>query len=548
MIGELWARSAAKLGVAIALGALAPAGLVAAAPASGADAQDKGYLESTVRFLQEAQNPDGGFGATRSGPSDTDISAWAAIGLAAAGINPQEQARPGGRSVYDYLTEHADELSLTTDFERELLVVDAAGTSPYDFGGVDLVQRILERKVRGSGAFTHEEGQAAAQDVSDTVFAILALSPIHEPEVQEAVQGATKWLIEQQGPAKGPGEGSWNATCLPSMPACIEGEGPQGEVDMTAAAVEALNAAGNHGSEAQANALAFLHRAQESDEGDGGFREFFPGDLDEAPANAGSTSWAVQALWSAGENPESGPWLAPGTGERKNPLQYLRLLQHANGSIGYLAGESEGSVWMTAYTAVTFAGLGLPVPVAPPHPPSPPQVSSPPTDPHAAPVQSQQSAAQPRHARGVIVGGGGRGARLFSRPQPGGQGSGRGPVRRSEDVEAVASPPAVSGARSSAGAHSRPQPRQTPPKRPERSASPVPPGAASGSPGGQPDAPAVTGVLLDEPLAAHLQPPGLRSAQVAQSDSSTTTAIIAALVLLVIAGARLERRRLRTIS
>ena len=290
MIGELWARSAAKLGVAIALGALAPAGLVAAAPASGADAQDKGYLESTVRFLQEAQNPDGGFGATRSGPSDTDISAWAAIGLAAAGINPQEQARPGGRSVYDYLTEHADELSLTTDFERELLVVDAAGTSPYDFGGVDLVQRILERKVRGSGAFTHEEGQAAAQDVSDTVFAILALSPIHEPEVQEAVQGATKWLIEQQGPAKGPGEGSWNATCLPSMPACIEGEGPQGEVDMTAAAVEALNAAGNHGSEAQANALAFLHRAQESDEGDGGFREFFPGDLDEAPANAGSTT------------------------------------------------------------------------------------------------------------------------------------------------------------------------------------------------------------------------------------------------------------------
>ena len=58
----------------------------------------------------------------------------------------------------------------------------------------------------------------------------------------------------------------------------------------------------------------------------------------------------------------------------------------------------------------------------------------------------------------------------------------------------------------------------------------------------------MTGVLLDEPLAAHLQPPGLRSAQVAQSDSSTTTAIIAALVLLVIAGARLERRRLRTIS
>ncbi len=324
-----------------------------------------------MRYLQEAQNPDGGFGATPGGPSDPDISAWAAIGLAAAGINPQQQARPGGRSVYTYLTEHAGELHETTNFERALLVADAAGTSPHDFGGVDLVQRILERQLP-EGAFAHEAGEQTVHGVNDTVFAILSLSPVHEAAVQAAVQRATEWLIEAQSSKAGESEGSWNATCLESLASCDgpEGEGPRGEVDMTAAAVEALNAAGDHGSEAQRSALAFLHRAQSSD---GGFPEFFPREPGEAQANAGSTSWAVQALWSAGGSPEEWHGVQGGP----DPLEYLAELQHANGSISYLAGESEGSVWMTAYTAVAFAGQWLPALSSAAQLPTPAAVSEP---------------------------------------------------------------------------------------------------------------------------------------------------------------------------
>lgn len=535
--------------VAIAVCSLALACLWLCSPAFGADAQDKGYLESTVRFLQEAQNPDGGFAATLGGPSDPDIGAWAAIGLAAAGINPQEQARPGGRSVYAYLAEHASELSLTTDFERALLVADAAGTSPHDFGGVDLVQRILERKLPEGGpeggAFTHKAGETTVQDVSDTVFAILALSPIHEPAVQGAVQRATEWLIEQQSTAEGPGDGSWNATCLPSAPDCIgpEGEGQHGEVDMTAAAVEALNAAGDQDSEAQTKALVFLRKAQGGDEGDGGFPEFFPREPGEAPANAGSTSWAVQALWSAGENPES--WEVPETGAKgANPLEYLAMLQQPDGAISYLAGESSGSVWMTAYTAVAYAGRWLPVPppAAPSHPSAtasePPSGASAPAQPAPGAEPSAAKTEAPKnHRAGVLEGGGGRGARLFSRPRRGGQGAGRGSL---DEPQAVSSPaesaPASHG--QAAGA------RQAPTRRPTSRPTPAQQPGGSEQPDGSQRGSRVTGLLLDEPLASRTAP-GLRSAAAADGGSWTTTAILIGLALLVIAGARLERRRPR---
>jgi hypothetical protein len=531
-------RRSSTRGVAIALCAFATA--VPAAPASGAaPAQDKGYLESTVRYLQEAQNSDGGFGETPGGPSNPDISAWAAIGLAAAGINPQEQARPGGRSVYDYLTEHARELSLTTDFERDLLVADAAGTSPYEFGGVNLVHEIIERKVREGNlvAFTHEASQTTVQDVSDTVFAILALSPVHEPVVQEAVQQATTWLIEQQNTAAGPGEGSWNAACLPSMPECTEADGTHGEVDMTAAAVEALNAAGDPSSKPQERALKFLHGAQKTDEREGGFPEFFPRQERETQDNAASSSWALQALWSAGANPES--WLAPDTQE--NPLQYLASLQQPDGAIYLRPGDSKEAVWWTAYTAAALAGQPLPVPAVPLRPappPSPPSSAAPSTVSPALSLASQPASRpghhpRPRvsHARGVLAGGGGRGARLFSRPQPGGQAAGPGPVREPQSTN-----PAQDGA--AAGG---------PPGRPGRATKSDAPAPTSSRPASTPDQPRLTGVLLDEPLASRAAP-GLRSAAAVAGGSWTTTAILVGLALLVMAGARLERRRPRVIA
>jgi hypothetical protein len=359
--------------LSLALGVLLIACMAVPALAAPEDEANAARLDSTVRFLESAQNSDGGFTANGGAgeASNPDVTAWVSIALAAAGINPQNQSQPGGASAYTYLSEHTAELTETTNFERVLMVVDAAGTSPQDFGGVNLVQAILDRKLP-DGGFAHDEG-GDTPGVNDTIFAIIALSPIREAGVQEAIGGAVEWLEKDQNTS----DGSWSLT-----------QGAEGNVDITAAAIEALNAAGVHDSEAQGKAFEYLHVAQDQD---GGFPESVA--VPKRESDSASTSWTVQAIWSAGENPET--WKQESSG--KEPLDYLESLQRANGSIQWKLGSNEEPVWMTAYAAPAFAGRPLP--------------------PAFVPLQVAGSV-PPASTSGVIAGGGGDGAPLFSRPQP----------------------------------------------------------------------------------------------------------------------------------
>jgi hypothetical protein len=210
-----------------------------AVAAVAAPARYQGSLDSMVRYLQDDQNPDGGFGSEPGAGSNNDVSAWVALALAAAGVNPRDQTPfnqhyIGGHSVYGYLTEHAGTLSSTTDFERELLVVDATGTSPTDFGGVNLLEKILPRQLTqpgpNDGAFMHEAGLGEPA-MNDTIFAILALSPIHEPTVEAAVRAAAEWVEREQDCDHG-----WPSTAYRTGGACPTGGGnlpgePESEVD-----------------------------------------------------------------------------------------------------------------------------------------------------------------------------------------------------------------------------------------------------------------------------------------------------------------------------
>jgi prenyltransferase beta subunit len=344
-------------------------------------------LEGTVRFLQNAQNLDGGFGASSDTESNQDFSAWVAFALAADGINPQDQSKPGGVDAYTYLAVHAaralvkevcEPVVCTTSFERELLVVDAAGTSQHDFGGIDLVGELLARGLP-DGSFPFVPGGHG--EVNDTIFAILSLSPVLEPAAQNAVKHATEWLITQQN-----ADGSWSAQ---------SSQTEAGEVDMTGAALQALSAAGLHGTSAQQRALKYLHEAQALD---GGFPEL-PA---EKESNAASTAWAVQGLWATGENPET--WVK---GPGREPLDYMESLQQPDGHIRFKASEELNGVWMTAYVAPAFAGQALPISAVP----------------RAIEVPTASQ------GPGVIAGGGGDGAPLFSRPQPQSKGSTPGGVR-----------------------------------------------------------------------------------------------------------------------
>jgi prenyltransferase beta subunit len=496
-----------------------------AALAAPSNSTNQARLDRTVRFLQEAQNSDGGFGGEKGQESSQLFSAWVALALAGAAVNPQDQAKPGGTSVYSYLAEHVahairTELCApsvcTTAFERELLVVDASGTSPHDFGGIDLVSELLARELP-DGSFPFVPGGHG--EVNDTIFAILSLSPIAEPVVQEAIQHAAKWVIEQQNK-----DGSW----------AWESKGSPGESDMTGAAIEALNAAGLHGTEAQQKAIGYLHQIQGPD---GGFPEF----PSEEESNSGSTAWVVQGIWAAGENPET--WTK---GSRREPLDYLESMQQPDGHIRYRVSEELNGVWMTAYTGPAYAGQPLPI-SAPPRNPNP---STPPSS-------SGQGGESGQSGSGVIAGGGGDGAPLFSRPQPGSKGHNPGGAQllKREHVKAK-------HRRNPGSPHNTGSPRKRPviaiaSSSSHRSKKSSDYSARSGtvqligasaskgdSGGGRVQEPEIKGVLIGAPAdALAAGAPGLHSASAGSKQASWfTVAMAAALLLSFLFGAQLEHR------
>ena len=475
------------LAAVLALCALLAASSALAAPSP----TDQARLDSTIRYLQDVQNADGGFGGDAGGKSGQGFSAWVALALAAAGVNPQCQAKPGGIDAYSFLVSHFEQglkeeipypLIPTTAYERELMVVNAAGTDPRDFGAHDLIAEILER-ARPDGSFPYVEGGAGAINV--TVFAILSLAPVNEPGAQAAIQRAADWIEGQQGD-----DGSW---------AWSDRDG-RGEVDMTGAAIQALDAAGRPGSATEQRALEFLRDALNPD---GGFPQF----RGESESNVASTAWAVQGMWAAGIDPDV--WV---TGEGREPLSYMASLQQPDGHIRWKQSQDMNGVWMTAYVAPAFAGQAHPIPRTAPCSRQPVSANS---DRGQGGLSSQQGS-------GVIAGGGGKGAPLFSRPKPQSKGRTPGGVR-----QIGPSPRARNQSESRRGENK---------KQATGTATSEPTGKTpSGAGGGR----EVTGTLISARPGA----PGLHSAGAGTDEGRwLAVGIGAASLLLVLAGARLERR------
>lgn len=392
-------------------GCLLPSPTAAFAP----DAEAQATLDRSVRFLQEAQNADGGFGGRAGGASDPDFSAWVAYALAAASVNPRDQAQIGGVDVFTYLTRNTAELRETTDFDRVALVALASCTSPYDFGGVDPIGTILSRQLP-DGSFPQRAGLPSGW-INATVWSIFPLSAIETPEAEAAAAAATEWLLDRQRP-----DGSWGSTT----------EASESEADMTGAAVEALGAAKLEGAEAQARVASAEQHAFEYLESlqgpDGGFRE-----LKGSPENSASTAWVLQGMWAAAVNPRE--WR---TESGADPLSFLASLQRADGSIGWTATNDLNSLWMTAQVGPALAGTTYPLPCVPPAAKAPPRETP---EQAVAASDAKRSSHEGHggtgvvHGDGVIAGGGGRGARLFSAPQP--QSGGSTP-HGARDVEAEA--------------------------------------------------------------------------------------------------------------
>ncbi len=270
-----------------------------------------------VAFLASAQNTDGGFGAARGQRTSELYSAWAALGLAAAGRNPHSLVRDG-RSVLNALYSGSATLEGPGDLERTIMALHACGVTAGSLGPRNLLGELLRSRA-SDGSFEHL--------VNITTFAIFALRDAEGAASNSPVRSAGVWIARQQNTNGGFG---------------FAQRGGASDVDDTAAALQGLVDAGVRGA-AISRAVSFLLHAQNPD---GGYPQM-PG----GSSNAQSSAWAVQGLLAAGVNVNG-----VRRGGSRSPLGYLEGLVAPDGSVRYSATSAQTPVWVTAQALTALAG------------------------------------------------------------------------------------------------------------------------------------------------------------------------------------------------
>ncbi len=267
-----------------------------------------------AQYLLAAQNTDGGFPGTPGQSSSQQISGWAALGLAAAGIAPRN-ASHGGATALAYLS-----VGIPSDpgsVERTILALRAGAVLVTDVGGRNLLGE-LERDIGRNGSVS---GQ-----VNLTAFAVLALRAADAAVPARML----RWLVRQEDQ-----DGGFN----------FAARGGISDVDDTGAVLEAL-AGDEHAAAVRTRnrAIRFIRRGQNPD---GGFPE-----QGGEQSNAQSTAFAVQGLIAAGVAPSS---------LRRSPTGYLSSLIAPDGHVRYSTSSDQTPVWVTGQALMALAEKPLPL-------------------------------------------------------------------------------------------------------------------------------------------------------------------------------------------
>jgi energy-coupling factor transport system substrate-specific component len=266
-------------------------------------------------YLLASQNGDGGFGSAPHQPSSQLYAGWVALGLAAAGHNPQDVVHDG-HSLLAYVRAGAGSLPDTGSLERTILVARAAGVSAQNFGGHDLIAA-LEHRIRPDGSVSDE--------VDLTAFAVFALR-------SDGIAPASRtlsWLAHQQD-----SDGGFNFATA----------GGASDADDTGSALEAL-AGDPAASGVRGRAVAYLGHHQNPDGG-------FPSDAG-GPSNAQSTAFGVQGLIAAGVDLGSLP--------HGPPDHYLSSLTGSDGHVHYSRASDQTPIWVTGQALMALSGKPLPI-------------------------------------------------------------------------------------------------------------------------------------------------------------------------------------------
>jgi hypothetical protein len=258
-----------------------------------------GGVGDAVRYVESRQDETGGF-AERGGQPTPGLTAWAVIGLVAAGTPAGELERARA-----YLA-RADEPMSAPDVALVLIARASLGERP----------QALIARLRSLGRPDGAIGPA----VNSTIWGVLAFRAAGEPVPRASI----RFLLRQQ---RRSGGWSWSGQAA-------------ADSNDTAAAIQALCAAGVRGAPIR-RGLAYLRRLQNAD---GGF-ELSAG----RGSDVQSTAWAIQAFLAAGARPGVGAY------------RYLARMQQPDGSLRYSARYAVTPLWVTAQALPALARRPLPL-------------------------------------------------------------------------------------------------------------------------------------------------------------------------------------------
>lgn len=318
-----WRLGAAAVTGALAL-AIVPLLLLAPARAAGASgAPASGSAHEAVQWLAAAQNPDGGFGVSPGSKSGAMTTAWAMLGLEAAGRNPLDVVSSTGQSPVDYLRTNLDDLTSSGDLARTIVALEGAEVDPRHFGRRNLVADLAGRR-GNNGSFEGWPGT--------TAFSVIALKAAG---ATGGLDRTLSWLASVQNE-----DGGWGDTPVSAS-----------NPDVTALAMQAMPQA-----KSSQRGLDYLRKAQRPS---GGFPLGGNGE-----ANTQSTAWAVQGMVAVGANPAA---IVKGG---KSALDYLAARQAADGHYAYSSAKDETPVWVTGEALPGVVQSAFPI-AAPPRAPQP---------------------------------------------------------------------------------------------------------------------------------------------------------------------------------
>jgi hypothetical protein len=263
----------------------------AALPALAASAAipETKAVANGAAFLLTVQDATGGYGASSAGQAFDSIFA-----IRAAGLDPNKDVVPGGKTPADYVKSQAAAQTKPASAAKSALAAKAVGLDPKNVNGTNLV-------AVASGGFDAATGKYASDDFSQSI-AILGLACTGNT----VPASSTAALKATQLP-----DGGW-------------GFGGTSDPDTTAIAIQALLATGSTKTDAAVvKAITHLKGTIGVDGGWG---------FDPTASNASSTAYVIQALLAAGEDVNIPQYIRPGP----SPVTFLLSQQNADGSfIGF---------------------------------------------------------------------------------------------------------------------------------------------------------------------------------------------------------------------